>query len=293
MKNPLFAVNASIADPLPHQVEAVSLFPSAAANPVSARRRYRCRQDDHDRALDQGAALPGSTPGVLIITPGGLTKQWKDEELQEKFGLYVRLVNRASFDAEPGQFCRYEEGIFVRSIDFLALNEGCLKAASVRASPPISAAGGDRLWGKAGTRSPANPTWRVPGTLVAPCLAHRLLGNLAYRARLVHRTARHGRSPAAPAFVAGRPDVGVSHPVGTVVQLHRPPPSRRPPCRVRREIRLDDPHARPWPGLHIGRHTVAQPTGPIPDRNHARTRRHRTSKGPAHAADSDVPHAVP
>ncbi|MBW1723764.1 MAG: DEAD/DEAH box helicase family protein [Deltaproteobacteria bacterium] len=66
---------------------------------------------------------------ILIITPGGLTKQWKEEELQEKFGLYARLVNRASFEAEPGQFARYEEGIFVVSIDFLARNEGCLKAA--------------------------------------------------------------------------------------------------------------------------------------------------------------------
>ena len=67
---------------------------------------------------------------VLIITPGGLTKQWTEEELQEKFGLYARLVNRAAFDAEPSQFSRYQEGIFVTSIDFLARNEGCLKAAS-------------------------------------------------------------------------------------------------------------------------------------------------------------------
>jgi SNF2 family DNA or RNA helicase len=67
---------------------------------------------------------------VLIITPGGLTKQWVEDELQEKFGLYPRLVNRASFHADPGQFSRYEEGIFVTSIDFLARNEGCLKAAS-------------------------------------------------------------------------------------------------------------------------------------------------------------------
>ena len=65
---------------------------------------------------------------VAHVTPGGLTKQWKEEELQEKFGLDVRLVNRASFDAEPGQFARHD-GIFVVSIDFLARNEGCLKAA--------------------------------------------------------------------------------------------------------------------------------------------------------------------
>ena len=67
---------------------------------------------------------------VLIITPGGLTKQWAEEELQEKFSLYARLVNGASFKADPGQFSRYEEGIFVMSVDFLARNEGCLKAVS-------------------------------------------------------------------------------------------------------------------------------------------------------------------
>jgi superfamily II DNA or RNA helicase len=66
---------------------------------------------------------------VLIITPGGLTKQWAEEELQEKFGLYARLVNRASFDAEPGQFAHVDEGIWVVSIDFIARNEGCLDAA--------------------------------------------------------------------------------------------------------------------------------------------------------------------
>ena len=59
-----------------------------------------------------------------------MTKQWAEEELQEKFGLHARLVNRASFEAEPGQFARYEEGTFVTSIDFLARNEGCLNAVS-------------------------------------------------------------------------------------------------------------------------------------------------------------------
>jgi superfamily II DNA or RNA helicase len=67
---------------------------------------------------------------ILIVTPGGLTKQWKEDELQEKFGLYSKLVNRASFEAEPGQFAHYEEGTFVVSIDFLARNEGCLKAVA-------------------------------------------------------------------------------------------------------------------------------------------------------------------
>ena len=65
---------------------------------------------------------------LLIITPGGLTRQWQ-EEMQDKFGLSFRLINKASFDAEPGQFAR-DEGCFITSIDFIARNEGCLNAAT-------------------------------------------------------------------------------------------------------------------------------------------------------------------
>ena len=67
---------------------------------------------------------------ILIITLGGLTKQWAEEELEEEFGLYVRLVNRAPFEAEPGQFSRNEESVFVTSVDFPVWNKGCLKAVS-------------------------------------------------------------------------------------------------------------------------------------------------------------------
>jgi superfamily II DNA or RNA helicase len=129
--DPLFAVNSSIVDPLPHQVEAIyrSLLPLP-------RIRFLLADDTGaGKTIMTGLLIKellfrGVLQKVLIITPGGLTKQWKEEELQEKFGLDARLVNRASFDAEPGQFSRYEEGIFVTSIDFLARNEGCLKAAS-------------------------------------------------------------------------------------------------------------------------------------------------------------------
>ncbi len=65
---------------------------------------------------------------MLIITPGGLTGQWRDE-MQDKFGLSFRVINRASFDAEPGQFARAEDGLFITSIDFIARHEGCLNAS--------------------------------------------------------------------------------------------------------------------------------------------------------------------
>jgi superfamily II DNA or RNA helicase len=129
--DPLFAVNSSIVDPLPHQVEAVYRY----LLPLPRIRFLLADDTGAGKTIMTGLLIKelifrGVLQKVLIITPGGLTKQWTEEELQEKFGLYARLVNRASFEAEPGQFSRYEEGIFVTSIDFLARNEGCLKAAS-------------------------------------------------------------------------------------------------------------------------------------------------------------------
>jgi superfamily II DNA or RNA helicase len=129
--DPLFAVNSSIVDPLPHQVEAVYRY----LLPLPRIRFLLADDTGAGKTIMTGLLIKemtfrGVLQKVFIITPGGLTKQWKEEELQEKFGFYARLVNRASFDAEPGQFSRYEEGIFVTSIDFLARNEGCFKAAS-------------------------------------------------------------------------------------------------------------------------------------------------------------------
>jgi superfamily II DNA or RNA helicase len=129
--DPLFAVNSSVVDPLPHQVEAVYRY----LLPLPRIRFLLADDTGAGKTIMTGLLIKellfrGVLQKVLIIAPGGLTKQWAEEELQEKFGLHARLVNRASFDAEPGQFSRYDEGIFVISIDFLARNEGCLKAAS-------------------------------------------------------------------------------------------------------------------------------------------------------------------
>lgn len=129
--DPLFAVNSSIVDPLPHQVEAVYRY----LLPLPRIRFLLADDTGAGKTIMTGLLIKellfrGTIEKVLIITPGGLTKQWKEEELEEKFCLYARLVNRASFDSEPGQFSRYDDGIFVVSIDFLARNEGCQKAAA-------------------------------------------------------------------------------------------------------------------------------------------------------------------
>lgn len=129
--DPLFAVNASIVDPLPHQVEAVYRY----LLPLPRIRFLLADDTGAGKTIMAGLLIKellfrGVIQKVLVITPGGLTKQWAEEELQEKFGLHARLVNRASFEAEPAQFSRYDDGIFVTSIDFLARNEGCLNAAA-------------------------------------------------------------------------------------------------------------------------------------------------------------------
>ncbi len=129
--DPLFAVNSSIVDPLPHQVEAVYRY----LLPLPRIRFLLGDDTGAGKTIMAGLLIKellyrGVIRKILIITPGGLTIQWKEEELQEKFGLHSRLVNRASFNAEPGQFSRHPDGIFVTSIDFLARNDSCRNAAA-------------------------------------------------------------------------------------------------------------------------------------------------------------------
>lgn len=128
--DPLFAVNSSIVDPLPHQVEAVYRY----LLPLPRIRFLLADDTGAGKTIMTGLLIKellfrGVIRKILIITPGGLTKQWKEEELQEKFALYSKLVNRASFEADPGQFAHNEDGLFVVSIDFLARNQPCLRAA--------------------------------------------------------------------------------------------------------------------------------------------------------------------
>ncbi len=129
--DPLFAVNSSIVDPLPHQVEAMYRY----LLPLPRIRFLLADDTGAGKTIMTGLLIKellfrGVIKKILIVTPGGLTKQWKEDELQEKFGLYSKLVNRASFEAEPGQFAHYDEGTFVVSVDFLARNEVCLKAVA-------------------------------------------------------------------------------------------------------------------------------------------------------------------
>jgi len=127
--DPLFAVNSSVVDVLPHQVEAVYRY----LLPLPRIRFLLADDTGAGKTIMAGLLIKellfrGILSKVLIITPGGLTRQWQDE-MQDKFGLSFRLINRASFEAEPGQFARSDNGLFITSIDFIARHEGCLNAA--------------------------------------------------------------------------------------------------------------------------------------------------------------------
>jgi len=128
--DPLLAVNSSVVDPLPHQIEAVYRYLL-----VLPRIRFLLADDTGaGKTIMTGLLIREllfrrAIEKVLIVTPGGLTKQWREDELEEKFRISARLVNRASFEADPGQFSRDGLGIFVVSMDFLARHEGCLTEA--------------------------------------------------------------------------------------------------------------------------------------------------------------------
>jgi len=128
--DPLFAVNSSVVDILPHQVEAVYRY----LLPLPRIRFLLADDTGAGKTIMAGLLIKelifrGVISNILIITPGGLTKQWQEDEMRAKFGLEFDLVNRASFEAKPGQFSQQEEGLFITSIDFISRHEGCLNAA--------------------------------------------------------------------------------------------------------------------------------------------------------------------
>lgn len=134
--DPLFAVNSSIVDVLPHQVEAVYRY----LLPLPRIRFLLADDTGAGKTIMTGLLIKellfrGVINKVLIITPGGLTKQWMEDEMRDKFNLHFRLVNRASFEADPGQFTQSENGFFITSIDFIARHEGWRHAILERGEP--------------------------------------------------------------------------------------------------------------------------------------------------------------
>ena len=100
--DPLFAINCSVVDPLPHQVEAVYKF-------LLPQPRIRFLLADDTGAgktimtglLLKELLMRRIVERILIVTPGGLTKQWQEDEMGVKFNIPFKLVNREVFSSEP------------------------------------------------------------------------------------------------------------------------------------------------------------------------------------------------
>src|SRR5690606_8370196 len=98
--DPLLAVNCSIVDPLPHQVEAVYKF----LLPLPQIRFLLADDTGAGKTIMTGLLIKelmmrDLVERVLIITPGGLTKQWQEDEMGIKFNIPFTLVNRALFSS--------------------------------------------------------------------------------------------------------------------------------------------------------------------------------------------------
>jgi superfamily II DNA or RNA helicase len=117
--DPLFAVNCSIIDPLPHQLEAVYkyLLPQPSI-------RFLLADDTGAGKTIMTALLlkelmmRGFVERILIITPGGLTKQWQEDEMGIKFNIPFTLVNRSIFSSDPNVF--HKTNRIVTSLDFIS-----------------------------------------------------------------------------------------------------------------------------------------------------------------------------
>ena len=117
--DPLFAVNCSIVDPLPHQVEAVYKF----LLPMPKIRFLLADDTGAGKTVMTGLLIKelmmrGVIERILIVTPGGLTKQWQEDELAVKFNLPFTLVNRSRFASDPNVFQSADR--IVTSIDFIS-----------------------------------------------------------------------------------------------------------------------------------------------------------------------------
>lgn len=126
--DPLFAVNCSIVDPLPHQVEAVYKF----LLPLPKIRFLLADDTGAGKTIMTGLLIKemlirGIAERILIITPGGLTKQWQEDELSVKFNVPFTLVNRSLFSSDPNIF--HTANRVVTSIDFIS-REDVLNVAS-------------------------------------------------------------------------------------------------------------------------------------------------------------------
>lgn len=116
--DPLYAVNVSQVDPLPHQIDAV--YYHVLQNP---RVRYLLADDPGaGKTIMAGLIIKelkyrGLVDKLLIIAPGHLKYQWL-REMKEKFQEQFRIADRDVMDSAWGQNIFEEENQLITSIDF-------------------------------------------------------------------------------------------------------------------------------------------------------------------------------
>ncbi|MDW8367695.1 MAG: SNF2-related protein, partial [Abditibacteriales bacterium] len=116
--DPLFAVNISQVDPLPHQIEAVYHYLLR-----SPRIRFLLADDPGaGKTIMAGLLLKelkyrGLVRRVLIVVPGHLKDQWR-REMKERFAETFTVVDRAVMDATWGRNVWQEQPQVITSMDF-------------------------------------------------------------------------------------------------------------------------------------------------------------------------------
>ena len=130
--DPLFAVNVSQIDPLPHQIDAV--YYHILKQP---RIRFLLADDPGaGKTIMAGLVLKelkqrGLINRVLIVVPGHLRDQWI-REMKEKFGETFRVVDRAVMNASWGRNVWLEEQQVITSMDFAKQDDVLVSLAEAR-----------------------------------------------------------------------------------------------------------------------------------------------------------------
>ncbi|MDZ7268318.1 MAG: DUF3883 domain-containing protein [candidate division KSB1 bacterium] len=116
--DPLFAVNVSQVDPLPHQIEAIYHY--LLRNP---RLRFLLADDPGaGKTIMAGLLVKelkyrGLVRRTLIVVPGHLKDQWR-REMKERFAETFTLVDRAVMNATWGHNVWQEQPQIITSMDF-------------------------------------------------------------------------------------------------------------------------------------------------------------------------------
>ena len=121
--DPFVAVNASLIEPLPHQLTAVY----GAMLDRQPLRFLLADDPGSGKTIMAGLLIKellirGSLERCLVIAPGGLVEQWQDE-LSEKFDLHFQIVSREQIETSVTGNPFAEHSRLIARLDMLARND--------------------------------------------------------------------------------------------------------------------------------------------------------------------------